>query len=120
MSEKRVLARVGLCRRLLLAAGAIALPLVGAGCADGHYRERTVYRERVYVETAPPPDRYEVTPVRPSVEHVWIHGHHTYRGGTYVWVGGRYEVPPFRGARYEYGRWERDGSRHFWIEGGWR
>jgi YXWGXW repeat-containing protein len=44
------------------------------------------------VAPVPPPPRYEVIPVAPSREHVWVGGH---------WV------------------WRPERHRHVWVPGGW-
>jgi len=92
----------------LLVAGA-AVPALPAmtGCAA----------EAAYVVDAPPAPREEVVVYRPGF--VWVHGHWTRPGSTWVWRGGTYERER-PGMTYVEGRWERRGRGHVWVDGGWR
>ena len=81
----------------ILAAGGIAA--LGAGCVE---------RQVVYVpaqpgaptgalvtDQAPPPQQVEVVPVAPGPEYVWMPGYWSVGvGGGWVWIGGRYAIPP--------------------------
>jgi hypothetical protein len=74
----------------------------------------------VYVQQGPPPRVVEVIGVPPSRAHVWIEGHHEWRGRDYVWVPGRFEVIPQGFRRYEPGRWNHERAGWYWQEGRWR
>ena len=77
-----------------------------------------------YVKGVTPPPTpmavAEVRPSAPSAAHVWVPGHHTRRYGQWVWVKGRYDVPPEAGLVWVPGHWVDHGSGYVWIEGGWR
>ena len=75
----------------------------------------------VYVHTAPPRDRVEVIGVAPGSGYVWIAGYHTWQGGAYVWVPGRWEVPPR--PHYHHwvpGHWKETHHGWYWVEGHWK
>lgn len=68
---------------------------------------------------APPPPRNEIRTASPGVNHVWIKGHWTWRGGRYVWTRGSW-VKARRGYVWVPGRWDRRGPRWVYIKGHWR
>jgi hypothetical protein len=74
----------------------------------------------VYVQQAPPPRLVEVIGAPPSRAHIWIEGHHEWRGRDYVWIPGRYEVVPRGYRQYEAGRWVHERAGWYWREGRWR
>ena len=80
---------------------ALAAVLTGVACAPPPPpRERVV----VYEQPAPPPPVTEVVVAQPGPEYVWVRGHHRWDEGAhaYVWVSGRWVVPPtgfMRGTR---------------------
>lgn len=93
---------------LLVAGSAIAaLPMTGCFAAEGAY----------VVEAGPPAPRREVVVYRPG--HVWVHGHWTRPGRSWVWREGYY-VRERPNQIYVDGRWERRGRGYVWIDGGWR
>ncbi len=49
---------------------------------------------RVYVRVGPPRAIVETRVVAPGPHHVWIAGCHRWDGAAYVWVPGRWELPP--------------------------
>ena len=76
----------------------------------------------IYLNTAPPPARYEVVPA-PRSGYVWSNGHYRSHGGAYVWTAGDWQAarPGYayvspqwveRGGRWNYqpSRWDRDGD----------
>jgi hypothetical protein len=76
---------------------------------------------RVYVKIGPPVAVVEKREVAPSARHVWIPGFHRWDGNTYVWVSGRWEVPPKGRHAWVPGHWvhhHRNG--YYWVEGHWR
>lgn len=77
-------------------------------------------RGRVYVRVAPPRPRVEVRTVAPSARHVWIGGYHRWDGRAYVWVPGRWDLGPRRGAVWVAGHWKNTRDGWEWIEGHWR
>jgi hypothetical protein len=75
--------------------------------------------EAVVVE-APPPPREEVVVVRPSPEHVYIHGYWSWREGRHYWVAGHWELPPRRGVVWVEPRWEHRERGYVFVGGSWR
>jgi hypothetical protein len=76
---------------------------------------------RVYVRIGPPAPVVETRIVAPSPRHVWIAGYHRWDGRAYVWVPGRWELPPSHRAAWVPGHWvhhRRNGW--YWVEGHWR
>ncbi len=94
------------------AATVLAASMLAAACGAAY--------GRVYVRTGPPPVRAEVVGVAPGAGYVWVPGYYRYDGGSYVWVGGRWDRPPRRNARWERGHWERDRRGWYYVEGHWR
>jgi len=84
--------------------------LLGAGtlCAE------------VIVRIAPPAAIVETAPARPGPNFVWIKGYHRWDGNAYVWVPGRWEVPPHGRRRWVEHRWVRRGDHWVFVEGRWR
>jgi hypothetical protein len=94
---------------LLVAGTALATVPAMTGC----YATESAY----VVEDVPPQPREEIVVARPGF--VWVHGHWTRPGRSWVWRGGYYDrVRP--GHIYVDGRWERRGRGHVWVDGGWR
>jgi len=62
----------------------------------------------------------EQVPSAPSPTHVWLAGHHTRRGGQWVWVRGRWAVPPSSGSVWVPGHWVSHLHGFMWINGAWR
>jgi len=56
----------------------------------------------------------------PSPRHVWIDEDWEWRGGQYVWVGGRWVVPARPGAVWIPGHWRRRPQGWVWMRGHWR
>src|SRR5262245_25123604 len=95
-----------------LAALALAAALVPSTASAG---------ARVYVQIGPPAAIVETRPVAPSPRHVWITGYHRWDGSAYVWVPGRWDLPPSRRGAWVPGHWVHH-RRHgwYWVEGHWR
>ncbi len=56
---------------------------------------------QVVIRVAPPPPvRVGVVGVAPGPGFVWVEGYHAYQGGGYVWVPGRWVLPPRPRARW--------------------
>jgi hypothetical protein len=81
----------------LLTAAAVAL-----------FGTSAVFAQQIIVRVAPPPPIVERRPVRPGPAYVWTGGYHRWDGRAYIWVPGRWAVPPRRG-----GVWA-------WVPGHWR
>jgi hypothetical protein len=93
----------------MFAKKALVAVLVGAGLLATAAAPQPAYAAvEVYVNSAPPPERYERVPkVRRG--YVWAPGYWDYRGNRHVWVKGR-EVKARHGYVYQPNRWvERDG-----------
>jgi hypothetical protein len=76
---------------------------------------------RVYVRIGPPAPIVETRTVAPGPRHVWVAGYHRWDGRAYVWVPGRWELPPSHRAAWVPGHWvhhRRNGW--YWVEGHWR
>jgi hypothetical protein len=74
----------------------------------------------VLVDVPPPALQEEQVPGRPGPHHVWIAGHWRYRNGNYLWVRGRWEVPPRPRARFVAPHWDERGGSHLFVEGYWQ
>jgi hypothetical protein len=78
-------------------------------------------RTRVYVRIAPPAPIVEVRAAAPSPRHVWIAGYHRWDGNAYVWVPGRWDLPPAHVSVWVAGHWaQHTGHGWYWVEGHWR
>ena len=76
--------------------------------------------QAIIVEQAPPPPRREIIVAQPSPRHIGIAGYWRHDGRAFVWVPGRWELPPRGGAVWVEPRWERRGNGFVMIEGTWR
>ena len=74
----------------------------------------------VYVRTRPPAIQTEVIGVSPGPGYVWIRGYHRWENNAYVWVPGRWELPPRARGKWVEGRWHHDRYGWYWVEGHWR
>jgi len=61
-------------------------------------------------------------PNRPSGRHVWVAEEWTWRGGRYVYVPGRWALPPREGGVWVAGHWAPRQHRpgYIWLPGHWR
>jgi hypothetical protein len=84
----------------------------GAG-AGGHGASVVV---RGYPVEAPPPPQVENPGTKAGF--IWIEGHYAWENGAYVWKNGHWERPMAR-KKWNPGRWELQGDRYIFIEGGW-
>ena len=98
--------------RLLVAAAALCASLAAPPVLEA---------ATVYVKVAPPAPIVEVRAVAPSHAHVWIGGYHRWNGTAYVWVPGRYALPPHPGQVWVPGHWSHHKVHGYhWIDGHWR
>ncbi len=76
----------------------------------------------IMVREGPPPPRRERIDERhrPSRDAVWITGFWRYDGRAYVWMPGRWELPPRGNHEWIEPRWENRGGGYVFIEGHWR
>ena len=101
-------------KRLLgvLVLGGLSLALIPSSAQAG---------TRVYVRISPPAPIVEVRTASPGPRHVWIAGYHRWDGRAYVWVPGRWELPPARRSAWVPGHWVHHRQEGWcWAEGHWR
>ena len=72
-----------------------------------------------YAPYAPPQSRHEYIPRHQSRYDVWQPGHWQWTGHRYRWVPGHYIRAPYRGARWQDGRWDHRGNGYAWTDGRW-
>jgi YXWGXW repeat-containing protein len=95
-----------------LAVGVLAMTLTSSAAQAG---------ARVYVRVGPPAPLAEVRVAAPSPHHVWIAGYHRWDGAAYVWVPGRWDLPPAHHTAWVAGHWVHHASNGwYWNEGHWR
>lgn len=75
----------------------------------------------VGINIGPPPSQKERMIVRPSRDAVWIAGYYRWapRRHRYVWVAGRWALPPRPHAIWVEGRWERRNNEWVYYQGRW-
>jgi len=89
----------------MVLAGGLVLPIAAAD---------------VVVKIAPPHAIVERRGPPPGAGYVWIDGYHRWDGNAYVWVPGRWELPPAGHHHWVAHRWvHRDGGWAL-VEGHWR
>jgi len=74
----------------------------------------------VVIRVAPPAPIVERRPVAPGPRYVWIGGYHRWDGRAYVWVPGRWELPPRAHARWVAHHWVHRHGGWVLVEGHWR
>jgi len=74
----------------------------------------------VIIRVAPPAPIVERRPVAPGPRYVWIAGYHRWDGRAYVWVPGRWELPPRPHARWVAHHWAHRHGGWVLVEGHWR
>ncbi|MCI4397650.1 MAG: YXWGXW repeat-containing protein [Acidobacteria bacterium] len=74
----------------------------------------------VYVPVPPPAPVVEVIPACPGPRYVWVRGFYRWSGSAYVWVPGRWAVPPHSHARWVEPEWRHHQRGWFFVEGHWR
>jgi len=63
----------------------------------------------------------ETRVVAPSRRHIWIAGYHRWDGNAYVWVPGRWELPPAHRRAWVRGHWVHERRNGwYWVDGHWR
>jgi hypothetical protein len=67
----------------------------------------------------PPPQVAEAVTPPPSPSAVWIPGYWAYNGASYIWLGGRWEIPPPNCRAYVAPYWARRGRGYVYIRGYW-
>jgi len=109
--------------KYLLIATCLLIVVLGSGCIIVSDVPGPVVIEEIEIGCAPPPPPpapiIVARPPRPSGLHIWIEGHHVVRGGTWVWVHGRWERPPHRDMVWVRSHARRRGEVWFWSPGYW-
>jgi hypothetical protein len=95
-------------KKLLIGSAFGLLLSVGTVCAE------------VVIKVGPPAPIVETRVARPGPNYVWIGGYHNYVNGAYVWVPGRWEVPPHPGQRWVAHKWVHRHGGYVLVEGRWR
>ena len=75
---------------------------------------------RVYVRVGPPAPVVEVRPVAPGPRFAWVDGYHRWDGRAYVWVPGRWALPPRAGVAWVPGHWAHTTRGYYFVQGHWR
>jgi hypothetical protein len=97
--------------RIAMAAAALSAMLAAS----------TAEAARIYVKVAPPGPVLEVRTAAPSAGYVWVAGYHRWDGRAYVWVPGRWALPPRPHAVWVAGHWAHHRAHgYYWIEGRWK
>ena len=95
----------------------LAPALLGFGALMSSCAVRGAY----FASYGPPPPRYAVVGVAPGPGFVWTEGFWDWRGGSYVWVAGRWMRPPQPRAVWVAGTWvERPHRGWEFRRGHWR
>lgn len=58
-------------------------------------------------------------PLAPSRAHIWVPGYWGFHGGTRVWIGGAWALPPYAGWTWVGPQWTWNGYNWVWVEGHW-
>lgn len=108
--------------------GAAAGAILGGTLGNKEDHEQgTIYRSEseartdiVVTQPPPPPARpSEVMTVQPSTEMVWVAGFWRYTGQEYLWVRGRWEIPPPNCSGFVSPHWQRRGGGYSYVQGYW-
>jgi hypothetical protein len=75
---------------------------------------------RIYVKIGPPAPIVETRVAAPGPGYIWVAGYHTWDGGRYVWVPGRWSRPPRAHVAWHPGHWAHEHRGYYWVEGRWR
>lgn len=97
-------------RLAVFALSAIGLAVVLPAWAD----------TRIYVQLAPPVAVVETKLAAPSARHVWVAGYHRWDGAAFVWVPGRWAIPPSHHHAWVAGHWAHAKHGYYWSDGHWR
>ena len=73
----------------------------------------------VYIGHPPPRVRYERRGPYPGEGYAWVNGYWAPQGGRYQWVPGRWDRPPYEGARWARPRYEHHQQGWQLREGHW-
>ena len=73
----------------------------------------------VYIGHPPPRAPYERRGQVPGPGYAWVNGYWSPQGGQYEWVPGRWDRPPYRGARWVKPRYHHQRQGWEVREGHW-
>ena len=73
----------------------------------------------VVLQAPPASQPPQAIPAQPSPQHVWIAGYYTWQNNRYEWMAGRWDVPPFSGARWQNPHTESEAGAFRFYEGRW-
>ena len=68
----------------------------------------------------PPPPSMAVVGVAPGPRYVWIPGYQRWNGHGYVWVAGRWMIPPRAGVVWVPAHWAPRSGGYVFVAGRWR
>ena len=68
----------------------------------------------------PPPPSVAVIGVAPGPRYVWIAGYQRWNGNGYVWVPGRWTLPPRAGVVWVPAHWAPRSGGYIFVAGRWR
>ncbi|HEX4441863.1 MAG TPA: hypothetical protein VH854_17450 [Thermoanaerobaculia bacterium] len=91
-----------------------SLVLAGALCAA------SASAVPIYVKIAPPAPVVETRVVAPGPGYIWVGGYHRWDGKAYVWMPGRWALPPRPHAVWVAGHWAHSHHGYWWKEGHWK
>ena len=74
----------------------------------------------VVVHVAPPAPLMEQRAAAPGPGYVWIKGYQSWNGSAFVWVPGRWEMPPRPHAHWVSTRWVKRNGGWVMVAGHWR
>jgi YXWGXW repeat-containing protein len=100
-------------RLRMTTAALVVLASLLAGCA-------TAAPSRLYARLRPPRPILEPRIAPPGPGYVWVVGFHRWNGARYIWVPGRWTIPPRANARWRPGHWAHDRRGWYWRDGHWR
>lgn len=108
--------------------GAIAGGVIGGTMGNKQdHAEGTIYRSESEARTdivvaappSPPSRPAEVITTQPSTEMIWVAGFWRYTGREYLWVPGRWEIPPPQCSGFVAPHWQRQGGNYTYVQGYW-
>jgi hypothetical protein len=95
--------------------------LLGATIFSGLLCAASASAVPVYVKIAPPAPIAEVKVVAPGPGYVWVGGYHRWSGTAYVWVPGRWALPPHGHKVWVAGHWKHHHANgYYWVDGHWK
>lgn len=107
-------------KRALVGSIALCSLMTLTDCASRTHSRSHRYEARVvYVDVAPPDPVVEAVSGAPNTGYIWVPGYYRYSRGTYLWVGGRWQLPPRGRTVWVTGRWQNSPQGWYWVSGRW-